>query len=109
MDLNPTPQSSTFACLPLGGFEQANDPQAIRLGGVCMTSEALIWAQARVLRAACRIESRLEVVLDWYGKDPISALGGYTAEELVSAGLEDRVIGFLGAIAPEETDQRIAA
>ena len=80
-----------------------------RPGSLRLSREALIWAQARVLRAANRIEPRMDAVLDWYSKDPIDSLGGYTAESLVDAGLAERVLDFLCAIAPERLEQRIAA
>ncbi|WP_267226186.1 hypothetical protein [Dyella silvae] len=55
----------------------------------------LIPTALAVLRIAAEIEPVPCLLLDWYQNDPIDELGGYTAEQLVSMGRGEAVIGFL--------------
>lgn len=53
-----------------------------------------------VLRVATAIVGDLAKAISWYQGEPISALGGITAEQLVAAGEADRVKRYLRTLQP---------
>jgi hypothetical protein len=97
--IHPSSQPSALrACgtRPAPAFEHAGQP-GHAFAGACVPHEAFIWAQAEVIKAACVLEPDVDAVLDWFAGDPIEALGGRTAANLVAIGMAQPVLDFLAA------------
>ena len=54
--------------------------------------------QRWILRMAAAIEPDAVLLMNWFQGDPITALGGLTAEELVANGAYEELVAFLCAI-----------
>jgi hypothetical protein len=61
----------------------------------CMFTGAPPREWALIMKLATRLEVEHARCIRWYVEDPIEALGGRTAAELVASGKGKQVIGFL--------------
>jgi NAD(P)-dependent dehydrogenase (short-subunit alcohol dehydrogenase family) len=68
------------------------------------TADSLIEAAASIFEMALTIERDIETVAYWYCSDPIAALGGRTALQLVEKGESLRVLEFLESVKDGEED-----
>ena len=55
--------------------------------------------QRWILRMASTMEPDVELLMTWFHDDPITALGGFTAAELVAKGSYVEVMDFLARVA----------